>query len=164
MLLLLTQMVFSQEIHVFLQISWIGILGTKRAYLYLENHDLQIVFLAKSFSVFTGSNMLHVAFLTQMVFFWEILVFLQLSWIALFEAKGANSTLKDLPFWKNFFQKLTQFSQGNKLLKSPASNRNVFRSRDTCISWTELNKHILGKMRLSSQWKLWFAGCILFKN
>jgi hypothetical protein len=37
MLLFLTQMFFFQEIHVFLQLSGIGLFGKKRAYLHIEN-------------------------------------------------------------------------------------------------------------------------------
>jgi hypothetical protein len=35
-----------------------------------------------------------------------------------------------------FFQKITQFSQGNNVLESPASNTHSFHSRDTCVSAT----------------------------
>jgi hypothetical protein len=45
MLLLLTQMVFFQEIHVSLLLSKIGLYGTNKAYLYLEKPALQEVFL-----------------------------------------------------------------------------------------------------------------------
>jgi hypothetical protein len=44
-LFILTQMVFFQEIHVFLQLSWIGLFGTTWALLLLENYDLHEVFI-----------------------------------------------------------------------------------------------------------------------
>jgi hypothetical protein len=47
-------MVFVQEIHVFLELSTIGIFGAKRGYLQLENYDLQDVFLSKINPIFTG--------------------------------------------------------------------------------------------------------------
>jgi hypothetical protein len=48
MLLLLTQMGFFREIHVFLQLSRIVLSGAKRGYLHLEIDDLQEVLLAKN--------------------------------------------------------------------------------------------------------------------
>jgi hypothetical protein len=44
-LLLLTQMVFFREIHVFIQLSWIGLFGTTWDLLHLENYDLHEVFI-----------------------------------------------------------------------------------------------------------------------
>jgi hypothetical protein len=40
-------MVFFQAMHVFLQLRWIGLFGTKGAYLQLENYARQEVFLSK---------------------------------------------------------------------------------------------------------------------
>jgi hypothetical protein len=45
--LLLTQMVFSGEIHVFFQLSRIGIFAVKRDYLQLEKPKLQEVLLSE---------------------------------------------------------------------------------------------------------------------
>jgi hypothetical protein len=45
MLLLLTQMGFFPEIHAFTQLNKICISGANRAYLNLENYDLEEVFL-----------------------------------------------------------------------------------------------------------------------
>jgi hypothetical protein len=44
-LLLLTQMVFFREIHVFLQLRWIGLFGATWDLLHLENYDLHEVFI-----------------------------------------------------------------------------------------------------------------------
>jgi hypothetical protein len=38
-------MVFFQEIHVFLQLRWIGLFGATWALLHLENYDLHAVFI-----------------------------------------------------------------------------------------------------------------------
>jgi hypothetical protein len=48
MLLLIIQIIFFQEIHVFLQLSWIGLFGTKSVFHHLENPKLQEVFLSKT--------------------------------------------------------------------------------------------------------------------
>jgi hypothetical protein len=56
MLLLLTQMVIFGEIHVFLQLSCIGLLVAKSAYLYLETPGLQEVFPSKMKSILIGNQ------------------------------------------------------------------------------------------------------------
>jgi hypothetical protein len=45
---------FFGEIHMFLQLSRIGLFGTKRAYLHLEKPTLQEVFFSKTYSFLTG--------------------------------------------------------------------------------------------------------------
>jgi hypothetical protein len=55
---------------------------------------------------------------------------------AYLEQKVPISTLKHLIFRKYFFQKLTQFSQRNKVLLASASNTDGFPLRDTCVSST----------------------------
>jgi hypothetical protein len=52
-LLLLTEMFFIGEICIFLQFGWIGLFGTKCAFLHLENYDFQEVFLSKTKSICT---------------------------------------------------------------------------------------------------------------
>jgi hypothetical protein len=53
MLLLLTEMLSFQEMLVFLQLSWIGLFGTKYNFLPLENTDWQAVFLSETNSSLT---------------------------------------------------------------------------------------------------------------
>jgi hypothetical protein len=57
MLQLQTQMVFVREIHVFHQLSLIGVFGTKKDYLYLEKQKFQDVLLSKTKSILTGKTM-----------------------------------------------------------------------------------------------------------
>jgi hypothetical protein len=71
---------------------------------------------------------------TQMVFFQEIHVFLQLRGNSLFGTKWALLPLKTMMYSQCSFQKLTQFSQGNNVLDAPDFNTNHFLSWDTCIS------------------------------
>jgi hypothetical protein len=136
MLLILTQMVFFREVHVFLQLSWIVLYGANMAYLHLENCDLLEVFLSKTNSILLGNNVVYYPFLTWMIFFQEIHVFLQLSWIGLSRANRAYPQLENDEWQEEFFQNLSQFSQGNKVLDAPASNTEGFPSRDTCVSST----------------------------
>jgi hypothetical protein len=49
-------MVFFIEIHVFLQLSGVGLFGAKKAFLHLRKYDLQEVFLSKNNSVLTGKQ------------------------------------------------------------------------------------------------------------
>jgi hypothetical protein len=53
MLLRLKQMVFFQEMHVFLQLTWIALFESKWAFLHLENSDFQEIFLSNTVSILT---------------------------------------------------------------------------------------------------------------
>jgi len=89
MLPLLTHMLFFMEIHVFLQLSSIGLFEAKRAYQLLETPKLHEVFLSQFNSVLIVKTMCYmVQHLTEMISFVEIHVFLQLSIIGL---SGANT-------------------------------------------------------------------------
>jgi hypothetical protein len=115
-------MVFFGEIYGFLQLIWIYLFGANRGYFLLETPRLQEVFLSKTKSVFTGK---------------------QYTWCSCFYNKSCSFkryicffNLTDRPVWnKNAFyhfaisdlqevsfQKLTQLSQGNNVLKVPAVN------------------------------------------
>jgi hypothetical protein len=56
MLLLHTQMVSFQEVHVFQPLRWIGLFGTIRAYIHLATPKLQEVFLSKNNPHLTGKQ------------------------------------------------------------------------------------------------------------
>jgi hypothetical protein len=60
-------------------------------------------------------------------------VFLQLSWVGLFEVKGAYHHLKKPKVKDVFLQKLTQFSQGNNVLEFKPSNIDGFYQRYLCL-------------------------------
>jgi hypothetical protein len=87
--------------------------------------------------------------LTQVVFFQDNHVFLQISWIALFGTKRTYLYLEKPSCRKYSFQKLTKFSQGINVLDVPHSNIDAFRSRDTCVSSTQLNNTNWNKMFVS---------------
>jgi hypothetical protein len=136
-----------------------------------------------------------------MVLFWEIRVFLQLSWIGLFGTRLAILQLKMVMFRMYYSQNLTQFSLGNNALDAeavwnkmrifctlqtilqelflsktnsslwrkqcvdaPASNLDVFLSTDKCISSFLLNRPDCNKKILSPPWEVRFAGSITFEN
>jgi heme/copper-type cytochrome/quinol oxidase subunit 1 len=56
MLQLLTKMGFFGMIHVFLQLSYLGLYGTKRAYIHLDKHKLQEVLLSETNSGLIGKQ------------------------------------------------------------------------------------------------------------
>jgi hypothetical protein len=74
-----------------------------------------------------------------MVFFQEIQDSFNLAALAFLEQKEPISALKTVICRKYSFQKLSQFSQAINVLDAPASNTDVFMSRDTCVSSTLLN-------------------------
>jgi hypothetical protein len=61
MLLLITQMVFFQKIHMFLQLSCRALFGIKTAYLHIEKPKLQDIFLSKLTQFTQGNNVLEAA-------------------------------------------------------------------------------------------------------
>jgi hypothetical protein len=102
--------------------------------------------------------------LKQMVFFQEMHVFLQLTWIALFESKWAFLHLENSDFQEIFLWNTISILTGNDVLHAPATQTNGFLSRDACISSNHLNSPIWIKMSFSPPWKLWFSGTIPFKT
>jgi hypothetical protein len=86
---------FWGETHVFLQLSWIGLYGTKWAFLHLENSICWKYFFQKNWLNSQRTTMCKMLqFLIYLVFFGDIHVFLQLSWIGLLEQTEPISTLK----------------------------------------------------------------------
>jgi hypothetical protein len=71
--------------------------------------------------------------LTQMGLFQETHVFIQLTWIDLSGANWAYLHLENYDLPEVFFQTLTLFSQGNKVLDSPALTRMVSFERYMCF-------------------------------
>jgi hypothetical protein len=99
--------------------------------------------------------------LTQVVFFREIHVFLQLSWIGLSGANRAIPTLKTVICRKYSFQILTQFSKGNNVLDPPDSNTNGGLWGDTCVPSTWLSRPIRSKQILSPPWNSYLQEVLL---
>jgi hypothetical protein len=93
-----------------------------------------------SFAKLTQFSQEKSELLTWMVFFGEIHVFIQLSWIGVFGTKWVPSTLKIEICRVHSFQKLTEFSEGRTGLDVLASNIDGFLWRDTCVSSTQLNR------------------------
>jgi hypothetical protein len=102
--------------------------------------------------------------LRQLVFYREILVFLQLTEMAYMEQNEPFSTLNILFCRKYFFQNLTIFTKVNNMVDASASNSNGILSRDTCVSSTELNRPICNKVSLSPPHRTKVAGSIPFKT
>jgi hypothetical protein len=99
-----------------------------------------------------------------MVFFWEMHVFLQFSWIGLFGAKWAFLHLENCDWQEVFLSKTTSIPQGRNVLDAAAANIDGFLRRDKCVSSTRLNGPIWNKVSLSQPWKMQVAGRVPFKN
>jgi hypothetical protein len=127
-------MLFFQEIHVFLQLGWIGLFGNKWAFVTFETTDYKVVFHRKTNSVITENNVQESP----------------PSNVGGFLSKGTcvSSTQPNRPIWKknvgfcplkpvlgrqHSFQKPTQFSLWNKVLYSHASVLDGFALGDTCV-------------------------------
>jgi hypothetical protein len=67
----LKYMVFFGKVHVFLQLSCIGLFATKRALHHIENYDLQGAFLPKLTHSSQGNNALDVAAYNTDGFLWR---------------------------------------------------------------------------------------------
>jgi hypothetical protein len=62
---------FLREIHLFLHFSRRGLFGAKQAFLFLENYDLQEVFLSTSNSILLGKQCATAAFSNRECFLWR---------------------------------------------------------------------------------------------
>jgi hypothetical protein len=80
---------FVWKIHMFLQLWWIVLFGSKWTYFHSEYCDLQDVFLKKETHCSHVNNEQDALLLQQRVFFWQIHMFLQLRWIGLLTTKWA---------------------------------------------------------------------------
>jgi hypothetical protein len=102
--------------------------------------------------------------LTQMIFYGEINVFLQLSWIGLLGKNEHFYILKMLIGRIYSLQKLTQYSEGNNVLDVASTRIDSFLWRGTCVSSPQLNRRMWNKMSLSPLWKLWWTWSTSFKR
>jgi hypothetical protein len=59
--------------------------------------------------------------------------------------KGSLSLLSNMSSKRLFFQELTEFSQRTNVPDGPASNRDGFHLRDTCVSSPQLKMTICNK-------------------
>jgi hypothetical protein len=154
---------FFGEILVFLQLRWIGVFWANRYSTTLSNL-LEEDFLSKRTQISQGTMYYMLLQLTQMVNFWEIPVFLLLSWVGLLGTIWIILHLEIMIWRKYSFETLTQLSQGNNTICAAASNIDGFLWRSTGIFSTELNRPIWSKQSLSPRWKTKLAGSILFQK
>jgi hypothetical protein len=163
MLLLITQMVFFEVMHVFLQFSWIAIFAGNRHCWHLENYDLkEVIQTLTQFS--PTNNWLDVAHSKRKFSLERYMCFFNWAEKTYLEQAGTIGTWKTLTCREYSFQTLCKFSEANNVLDVATSNIDGFPWRDTCVSSTQLNRTYRSKQRLSSPWKVWFAGSIPFKN
>jgi hypothetical protein len=93
---------------------------------------------------------LDVPALTQIAFFERYLCFFNFAEYDYLEQNEPFSTMKILIFRKYFFQKITQFSQGNNMLGAAVSNIDGFLWRDIWVSLSQMNRHIGSTRSLST--------------
>jgi hypothetical protein len=126
------------EIHVFLQLSWIGLFIGNRVYLYLENSKVQVVFLLKHNSVLKGNNVPDVAgpntdsflFTDPGVSSWKINSPI---WEKLTLSPSWKPKFQEVFFWKSNLVVLVV-----KVLNHAACYINGFLWNDICVSSIKL--------------------------
>ena len=96
--------------------------------------------------------------LAQVVFYWEVRVVRQHSWIGLFATKWAILHLEILVCRKYYFQKRIQCSHGSSVLEAAVSDKGGSLWGDISVSSIQHNKNIWNKLSLSRPWKFWGAG------
>jgi hypothetical protein len=164
MTIFLTQLVVFGPIHVFLQLSSIGLIGRKWASAHLENYDFQEVFLPKANSIRTEQEGAAYSCFYKVVFYWGIHVFFPISWIGLSGSHRAHLPLKTMICTYYSFQKVTQLKEGNNVFNAHASNIDGFPLRDICVSSTNLKRPTWNNMTLPQARNLWCSESICFKN
>jgi hypothetical protein len=126
MFLLLTQMVFFGEMQVFIQLSKISLYETNEYFPCLKTVIPRKYSFQKQTQFTQLHNGLDAACFKKMVLCGEIHVFREFRWIGLFGSKTAYLHLETPKLKEVFHLKLTEFSQGNNVLASLASNMNGF--------------------------------------
>ena len=90
--------------------------------------------------------------------------FFNLAEHACLQRSESFSSWKILICMKKYFQKVTQFSQGNNVLHATASNRHGFLWVGAYVSSSQLNRPIWSKQNLSPPRNRRRAGSSLFKK
>jgi hypothetical protein len=94
-----------------------------------------------------GNNMLHAPASNMHAFLWrDTCVYSTLLSIPSWRQTELIFKVKHLSCRKDCFQKLTEFSQGKNVLDAPASTRDGFLCRDTCVSSSQLKRPIWNEM------------------
>jgi hypothetical protein len=130
-----------------------GLYGSNRTYLNLENYDLQEGFLPNSQSVLAGNHVLDALYSDTDGFLQQIHVFFQLNWIGLFGTQWPIFHFETFDLQEVFLSKTNSVLTRKQSTSAPATNIDGFPCRDTCVSTTLLNGPICMKMCLSPPWK-----------
>jgi hypothetical protein len=152
MLHILASMLFFGEVLGFLHLSWIGLFGSKRAYIHFKTSKLQGVLWPK-LPIFSQENngylLLH---LTETIVFSRHMCFFNVAEQASWEKSEPLFTMKLLFCRKYSFQTLLQFSLGNNWIDAPVSRSHGFLLEDTCASSNQLNWPIWCNQRRYPDW------------
>jgi hypothetical protein len=121
-----SQTVSFGEVHVLHLLRWIGPFGAKWSFLHCENDDLQDVFLSKRNSSLTRKQSGRF-FASNTDFFLSRYTHVSssyLNWLTCNKMRFLHLEKYDLQ--ELFFPNLSEVSQGNNVLETPASNSVVF--------------------------------------
>jgi hypothetical protein len=163
MLLLLTLMVFFQEIHVF-QLRWIGLFEANKASLHLETCQLQEVFHLKSNSILTEKQWAGCCSFKNTWFSSEMyMCFFYLALLAYWQ-KMSISTHRKLWFAGSIPSKTYSFLPGKQCTRYCSFYHRCFLWRDTCVSSNPMNSPICSKKCLSPPGNTKVGGSIPFKS
>jgi hypothetical protein len=123
MLQLLTNIDFFGEIHVFLHLSWISLVGANRAHPHLGTPKLQEVFLSKTNSILSWKQGSRWNASNRDGFLWRDTCLSSTQLRRPIWTKWAFLQLENWDFRKYSFPKLTQFCLCYKVLHAVDSNR-----------------------------------------
>jgi hypothetical protein len=157
-------MVFFWEIHVFLQKSWIILSAAHRAYIQLENCDLQEAYIAKTNSFVTWKQCSRCCCSLQRWMSLERYVFLQFSRIGLFGTKWTFVHFDNYDFPEVFLKKKLNSHRETMFLMLMLLTQIVFYRALYVFFSTQLTRPIYNKDSLSPSWPTHVAGSIPFKN
>jgi hypothetical protein len=161
LILLLTQMIFFREIHVYLQLRWKGLFGTNIVYHRIEIPKLQEVSISKTNSFLTGNLYCKFScFYHKWVSLERYMCLFQLSWIGLLGSKTVYLHLKKSKFQEVSKQLILTWNQCDWF--SSCLHKWYSFVRYTCI-FNSAQKAYLEQPSLPPPWESYLAGYIPFK-
>jgi hypothetical protein len=157
-------MLILQDIHVFLQLSCIGLLEQTEPIPTLKLVSCRKHSSQKGTQFSKGNNVPGAHASKTNGFPWKYVCFVSTTDRPIWKKMSLS------PLWKLhlagsiFFQILLQFSQRHNGLDAACTNVDGFLSRDTCVSSSRLNRPLWNKMSFSPSWKLEGSHMFLLKN
>jgi hypothetical protein len=138
-------MVFFGDIHVFLQLSQIGLLGAISAYLHFATPNLRKYSFKNELNSHRETMCYMLLLLKLMVCFREIHVFLPFSQTGIFGVNRAYLHLVIPKLQEVFLSKTNSFVQGKQCARCSLLLNRCFSFENTCVSSPLLNRRIWKK-------------------